>query len=420
MKNKLFTTVFCSIFIFCCACSEDDDTKQDDPNAVVQNEEKLEQIPSPEKGGKAEFDQSNFGEYIGMITGGNYVSDNDAVYPDHFGIAGRLDISLGGTTTAQLFVEEERETFTAEYEPVNEKAVSNLKFTGDKQSVFWFSVGANGKNPKIDSIKITAFGQNANAPQKWGNPLRATMLKNTSSQPVSVFSGEVILSLRPHLKVCAIKQVDKCIFDFGGTYRFYDFNDKCFETSISGNNITYNANGQSIQAKFCDDLAISGHFNSKQGSVEFNLINTSYFPEFKKILTDPANDNNGGSPGADIFAVNALNTKSYLGLQVQTKGEIKNFLSDHSNGKSPAFAFWISEKDDVFVFHDEAFLEDYTARKSFSGTNNYIIRLKKSFFVILNKNSCLDSENEIEFSLSSSYGYMKSYDDTDRVILKVG
>lgn len=419
MKSNFFTTVLCASLVLCCSCSEDD-IKMDDPNAVFQDEETLGQTSSPEEGGKPEYDQSNFGEYVAMVTGGNYVSESDAHYPDHFGMAARLNISVGDNIVARLQVEDETENFTAEATVSEGEAVDNLKFCGDKNSVFWFTVGANGENPSIDSIKITAYGQGSDVPRKWENPLRAAVLKNTSNQPVSVFVGEVILVIGSgHPKVCAIKQGDCCIFDFGGTYRFCDFGSQLFKTELSGNNIYYDDGcGQSIQAGIKDGVVISGDFNSNNGTVSFNLINTSFIAEFKEVLTDPANDNGGACPGSDIQSVKALNTKNYLSLQVLTGGLIKNYLNDCSNGKTPAFAFWTADQDDVFVERHDAFIENYTTPRSFNGTNNYIVRTEKSFFVILDKSWCLDKAKEIEFSLSATYGYMKSHDDTDHVIIK--
>ncbi|PTN07864.1 hypothetical protein [Mangrovibacterium marinum] len=412
MTTRLLTFVVL-IFALLFSCGkDDDDIAGEDVNPTE----------LPTQGGSEEYDHSNYGTYVAMIAGGSYIAADAAATPDYFGISGMLTIAIDQSTTATLWIDDQKESFTVNQSPTLNSAINKLQFNGTNNSTFWFSVDANGGNPAIDSIKAPAFVQTTSAPTSGENPLHGTVLKSTSDNPVAVYTGEAIFSLRPHTKVCAITKGGNCYFDFGGTYRSYDFGAECIAASLLFNDISYNAGGKTLNATIHDEMVLSGSINSDLGLVPFSLLNTAAIPEFKLLLSDPANDNSpAGIPGSDFRTVSALATENYVCIKVSTSGNIADFLEDNSSGLSTNFILWTpSEVDDVFVGRDEAMIKKTdNSFVSFAQTNNYAVRGTTSFYVFLDKQWCVDSANEFEFSLASNYTISDAYDTTDNIILKI-
>jgi hypothetical protein len=112
----------------------------------------------------AEFDDSNFGLYKGVIAGSSGTI--------------RIEIKNGnGVATANLTIDGESDELSSSYTFIEGQAIVNAEFTGEFSS-FTFSVGADGEDPTIIAISLDGHDN-----------VIATISKETSDDVTSCYEG---------------------------------------------------------------------------------------------------------------------------------------------------------------------------------------------------------------------------------------
>ena len=150
----------------------------------------------------AEFDNSNFGLYKGVIVGSSGTI--------------KIEINNGNNVAkATITIDNETDALTSTSTLSNGKAISNATFNGSF-STFTFSVDANGKNPVINSIDIQGH-----------EDVSAIVAKETSTDVALCYEGtstggddysgvfNVVRNNNTFSAIC--KGNDKQTFSFTGT-----------------------------------------------------------------------------------------------------------------------------------------------------------------------------------------------------------
>lgn len=135
------------------------------------------------------------------------------------------------------------------------QAISKALFTGADGSLFWFSVGANGSDPTIDSVYIPSHS----------GPVYASVSKELSTSQVKVYQGSATPA-SGNAAQCETAVVNIWISSGTamGTYLAADGDHGGGDGSVSGNQLQISM-GQESGA-----LTISGNGNSISGTVSGN------------------------------------------------------------------------------------------------------------------------------------------------------
>lgn len=134
------------------------------------------------------------------------------------------------------------------------QAISKAVFTGSDGSVFWFSVGASGSNPSIDSVYIPSHP----------NPVYASVVKETSGNLVKVFQGTATAVSNP--SQCQNATVNLWIAGnaAAGTYLAPNGDHGGGTGTVSGNQVSI------VMGNEGGTLTIGGNGNSVTGTVSGN------------------------------------------------------------------------------------------------------------------------------------------------------
>lgn len=149
---KKIITLLAAIGLLFLSCSKDDNSSSNNP-------------PNPPETAqaKAEFDNSNFGFYKGVIVGSSGVIS--------------INIKNDGTISAKLVLDGTTYDFTTAGSVTQNEAIKGLTFKNGNMS-FAFDADANGSNPIISNISIE------------GHPLsRIEILKEKSYAIIKCYEG---------------------------------------------------------------------------------------------------------------------------------------------------------------------------------------------------------------------------------------
>ena len=138
------------------------------------------------------------------------------------------------------------------------QAISKAVFTGADGSVFWFSVGANGSNPSIDSVHIPSHS----------GPVYTTVCKELSNALVKVYQGTATPANSNGGK-CVSATVNFWTSGAGAAGNFLGTNGDqgSLVATISGNQIQITPGGNNSET---GTLTISSDGNTITGTINSN------------------------------------------------------------------------------------------------------------------------------------------------------
>ncbi len=159
MKTLFYLSILSTILFFACKKSGSEQTVDKHPPGVPTAAET-----------KAQYDNSSFGVYKGVVIGSSGIII--------------LKINNGDNTTiAYLTIDNKKDTLTAVQSPVAGQPITNLQFTG-RLSCMRLSANADGSNAQINNLTITGH-PNASAIVVHENSNRQVLLYE------GTFTGEI-------------------------------------------------------------------------------------------------------------------------------------------------------------------------------------------------------------------------------------
>ena len=216
MKKIFFFLAIASMTVFN-ACKDDGDPEKQPMSTET----------------KAEFDNSNFGLYKGVIVGS---SGTVKIQVNNGNNEAKADIVMDGRT----------ETLSCSTTLTKGQAINNAPFTGSSSS-FAFSVGADGKNPEITDFSIAGH-----------EDVTAVVIKETSENVSAAYEGTTVGG-----NAYGVLNFVRNNNTYSGIHRSLDEQSGGLTFSVKGN--------------IGNDGSFNGSSTSRLGAITVNLTYTGKF-----------------------------------------------------------------------------------------------------------------------------------------------